>query len=79
MTVKNVISRVLRALTSIEHLALEDRGAVLAATDAFDKGFDFADAHMARSSRASGFVTFDQRLAKRAKRLALVPPVELLG
>ena len=73
------ISRVLRALASIEHITLEDRGAVLVAVDAFDKGLDFADAlHLARSSRASGFATFDQRLAKRAKGLALTPPVELL-
>jgi predicted nucleic-acid-binding protein len=74
------ISRVLRALSGIEHVTLEDRGAVLVAIDAFDKGLDFADAlHLARSSRASGFATFDHRLAKRAKRLALTPPVELLG
>jgi predicted nucleic-acid-binding protein len=74
------ISRVLRALASIEHIALEDRDAVLAAVDAFDKGLDFADAlHVARSSRASGFATFDKRLAKRAKALALTPPVELLA
>ena len=73
------ISRVLRALASIEHVTLEDRGAVLVAVDAFDRGLDFADAlHLARSSRASGFATFDQRLAKRAKGLALAPPVELL-
>lgn len=73
------ISRVLRVLSSIEHITLEDRSAVLMALDAFDQGFDFADAlHMARSSRASGFATFDQRLAKRAKDLALSPPVELL-
>jgi predicted nucleic-acid-binding protein len=73
------VSRVLRALASIEHVTLEDRDAVLAALDAFDKGLDFADAlHMARSSRASAFATFDQRLAKRAKRLALTPAVELL-
>ena len=73
------ISRVLRALASIEHITLEDRNAVLVALDAFDNGLDFADAlHMARSSRASGFATFDQRLAKRAKGLALTPPVELL-
>jgi predicted nucleic-acid-binding protein len=73
------ISRVLRALASIEHITLEDRGAVLAAVDAFDQGLDFADAlHLARSARASGFATFDQRLAKRAKGLALTPPVELL-
>ena len=73
------ISRVLLALASIEHIALEDRDAVLAAVDAFDKGLDFADAlHLARSSRASGFATFDQRLAKRAKGLKLTPPVVLL-
>ena len=73
------ISRVLRVLSSIEHITLEDRSAVLMALDAFDQGLDFADAlHMARSSRASGFATFDRRLAKRAKDLALSPPVELL-
>ena len=73
------ISRVLRALASIEHVTLEDRDAVLVALDGFDKGVDFADAlHLARSSRAAGFATFDQRLAKRAKGLALEPPVELL-
>lgn len=73
------ISRVFRALSSIEHVTLEDRDAVLIALDGFDKGLDFADAlHMARSSRASGFATFDQRLAKRVKGLVLGPPVELL-
>ena len=73
------ISRVLRALASIEHVTLEDRDAVLVALDAFDKGLDFADAlHMARSSRATAFATFDRRLAKRAKGLALAPLVELL-
>jgi predicted nucleic-acid-binding protein len=72
------VSRVLRALASLQHVTLEDRDAVLIALDLFDKGLDFADAlHIARSSRASGFVTFDQRLAKRAKSLALAPPVEL--
>jgi len=74
------ISRVLRALASIEHVTIEDRDAVLVAVDSFDKGLDFADAlHLAHSSRASGFVTFDQRLARRAKNLALAPPVELLA
>jgi predicted nucleic-acid-binding protein len=73
------VSRVFRALVSIEHMTLEDRDAVLVALDAFDKGLDFADAlHLARSSRSSGFATFDQRLAKRAKGLAMAPPVELL-
>lgn len=73
------ISRVLRALAGIEHVTLEDRDAVLSALDSFDQGLDFADAmHLARSSRSSGFATFDQRLAKHATSLALSPPVELL-
>lgn len=72
-------SRVLRALASIEHVTLEDRDAVLVAIDAFDRGLDFADAlHLARSTRAAAFTTFDHRLAKRAKSLALTPPVDLL-
>lgn len=74
------VSRVLRALASIEHITLEDRDAALVAVDAVDKGLDFADAlHLARSTRVSGFAAFDQRLARRAKALALTPPVELLG
>jgi len=74
------VSRVLRALSSIEHITLEERDAVLVALDAFDRGLDFADAlHLARSSRASGFATFDQRLAKRAKGIRLATPVELLA
>jgi predicted nucleic-acid-binding protein len=74
------VSRVLRALSGIEHVTLEDRGAVLIALDAFDKGLDFADAMcMARSSRASRFATFDRRLARRTKGLVLTPPVELLA
>ena len=74
------IGRVLRALASIEHVTLEDRDAVLSAVEALDQGLEFADAlHLARSARASAFATFDQRLAKRARRLDLAPPVELLG
>ena len=68
---------VLRALTGIEHITLEDRGAVLAALDAFEKGLDFADVlHHGRSARATVFLSFDQRLAKRARALSLTPPVE---
>lgn len=74
------IARALRALGGIEHIAIEDRDAVLAALDAFDAGMDFADAlHLARSLRASTFVTFDKQLAQRAKRLAISPPIELLA
>lgn len=73
------IAHVLRALAGIEHVTLEERNAVLAALDAFERGLHFSDAlHVARASRASSFATFDQRLARRAKSLALTPPIELL-
>lgn len=74
------VCRVFRALAGIEHITIEDRAAVLAAIDAFDRGLDFADAlHVARSSRASGFATFDRRLVRRATNLGLPVPVELLA
>jgi hypothetical protein len=54
--------------------------AVLVSVDGLERGLDFADAlHLARSSRPSGFATFNQRLARRAKGLALAPPVALLS
>lgn len=74
------VSRVFRALAGVEHITLEDRDAVLTAIDAFDEGLDFADAlHLVRSPRASGFATFDRRLAKQAGKLALLLPVDLVG
>jgi hypothetical protein len=63
----------------IEHITIEARSATLAALDACDTGFDFADAlHVARSWRATACATFDQRLAKRARGMAAMPPVEVL-
>jgi predicted nucleic-acid-binding protein len=73
------MARVLLALASIEHISLEDRGAVLNAIDAFKQGFDFADAlHLARAARESSCVTFDRGLAKRAAGVAGMPAIELL-
>ena len=72
------IARVLRALAGIEHVTIEDRAAILSAIDTFDTGLDFADSlHLARSARCSAFVSFDRRLAKRAKALALETLVEV--
>lgn len=74
--------RVLRALAGIEHVVIDDRAAVLTAIDALEAGLDFADAvHLARSARCAAFVSFDRRLAKRAKALALplAPQVEVLA
>ena len=74
------VVRVLRALAGIEQSTLEDRDAVLEALTAVEQGLDFADAlHLARSSRAASFVTFDRRLAKRASGTTLIPHVELIA
>ncbi len=74
------VTRALRAVAGIEHLVVEDRDAVLSALEAVDHGLDFADAlHVSRSARAASFATFDKRLVKRAKTLALSVSVELLG
>ncbi len=73
------IVRVLRAPVSLEHIRIEDRSSVSVALDAFESGLDFADAlHLVRSRDASVFVTFDRRLAKRAAKQSLMPPVEIL-
>ncbi len=74
------IARVMSALAAIEHVSIEDRGAVLATLDGYARGLDFADAlHLARSARATAFLTFDQKLARRARSIEAGPPVELLG
>jgi predicted nucleic-acid-binding protein len=74
------IAKVLQALCGIEHITLEDRGAVLSATELFGEGVDFADAlHLVRSAHAGAFVTFDRKLAKRGGVRANMPAVELLG
>lgn len=73
------IASVLMALAGIEHVSIEDRGAVLAAVQAYQQGFDFADAlHVTRSRQSSAFATFDRTLARRAARTALPLRVELL-
>ena len=69
----------MRALAGITHITIEDRDAVLTALEAFEAGLDFADAlHLSRSVRAAAFVTFDRRLAKRAKAMTSAPPIALL-
>ena len=62
-------------------LQVEDRATVLLALHLFGKGMDFADAlHLASSSGAEGFATFDRALARIAKHSGLegLPSVELI-
>ena len=72
------IERVFLALCGLENVTLEDREVVLCALAAYNQGLDFADAlHLARSSHCRAFVSFDQRLQKRAKVAGLSPVVEM--
>ena len=73
------VVEVLRALSGVEHITLEDRSAVLSAMDLHAAGLDFADAlHLVRSQKASAFVTFDGRLARRASGRDGLVEIELL-
>lgn len=65
--------RILKALLGVlglPNVSAEDSGRVAAALRDYEAGMDFADAlHLASSIEASRFVTFDDKLRKRAKAL----------
>ena len=70
------IQRVLEALCGLSNVQIEERSIVLAALTAYQQGLDFADAlHLARANFCSTFLSFDQRLIKRAKAAGLTPVV----
>lgn len=72
------IQHVFESLCGLENVQIEDRGIVLAALNAYQKGLDFADAlHLARTEFCHTFLSFDQRLKKRAKAAGLSPAVEV--
>jgi predicted nucleic-acid-binding protein len=72
-------------LRAIEHLLaqpaveVEDRAGVEGALANLRAGFDFADAlHHASSRSCAAFLTFDaRRFARKARRIALTPPVQV--
>lgn len=68
------IASALRGLAGLAQVTVEDAAAVAMALDWMAQGMDFADAlHLARSEHCSAFITFDRRLASRAKDLAQTP------
>ena len=70
------IQRVLEALCGLSNVQIEDRSIVLSALTSYKQGLDFADAlHLARAHFCSTFLSFDQRLIKRAKAVRLSPVV----
>ena len=61
----------LRGLGGLPGITIEEPTIVSQALDWMLKGMDFADAlHLARSGHCSGFVSFDRKLASRAKGLS---------
>lgn len=67
-------------LLSLGHVEMEDRSAVESALGNLRCGLDFADAlHHASGRSCEAFLTFDgKRFARRARRLALTPPVRVV-
>lgn len=67
-------------LLGFRGIEVEDRAAVLRALGWYRQGLDFADAlHLASSSDAERFVTFDRPLSSRAARHCEgAPAIELL-
>lgn len=71
------IQRIFESLCGLENIQIEDRSIVLTALNAYQSGLDFADAlHLARADFCSAFLSFDQRIKKRATSANLLPLVE---
>ena len=72
------IQRIFESLCGLENVQIEDRGIVLAALNAYQQGLDFADAvHLTRSNFCNKFLSFDQKLKKRAISAGLTPAIEI--
>lgn len=72
--------RLIAALAGARNVSVEDPAGVARALEWFGSGMDFADAlHLASSSAAASFATFDRRLARLATRLDAGRVIELRG
>ena len=64
----------LRGLGGLASITLEEPARIAQALDWMSEGMDFADAlHLAASNHCSAFVSFDRKLARRAKAMAEIP------
>lgn len=71
------IQRIFESLCGLENVQIEDRGILLSTLNTYQLGLDFADAlHLAHADFCSAFLSFDQRLKKRAMSAKLSPAVE---
>jgi predicted nucleic-acid-binding protein len=63
---------------TLDSLLLEDEQAVASAVEYYGQGLDFADAmHLATARDYERFLTFDDKLARRANRLGPAPACEV--
>ena len=70
----NQISDALRGLAGLPGIEVEAPTELAKALDWMSGGMDFADAlHLTRSSHCSSFLSFDRKLAKRAKGSGAIP------
>jgi predicted nucleic-acid-binding protein len=68
---------ILRGLTALPMVEVEDADRVARALDGFEAGLDFADAlHLAAAGEGEIFITFDQHLIRDAGRLRFAVPVQ---
>ena len=59
----------LRAFAGLRNVVMQDAPSLAKALSLAERGMDFADAlHLAQAGECEGFVSFDARLAKAAKR-----------
>ena len=74
----SAIANSLRMLGGLPRVSLENAVATVQALDLLEQGVDFADAlHLIQSAHCEAFVTFDRKLARRAKTTG-APRIELL-
>ena len=67
---RGTIVSALRKTIGLQGVEVETIGVVARALDWHEQGMDFADAlHLAGSTQAAQFATFDEKLAKLAQRL----------
>lgn len=73
------VCRVFEHLLSLPHVEIEDRASAERAIGNLRQGLDFADAlHHASSRACEALLTFDaRRFARRARRMAITPPVRV--
>ncbi len=67
---RETVVSALRKVVGLQQVEVENIGVVAKALDWHEQGMDFADAlHLASSTRAIQFATFDEKLAKLAQGL----------